>query len=58
MVNVRLVAGGCGRDTYEVTGDVGNYTDEELMNKCDHRNFGGYVRGRSAESAMVVVYTD
>ena len=58
MLNVRLVSKGYGRDTYEVTGEVDRYTDEQLMNRCDCNNFGGYVRGRGTEGAMVVVYTD
>lgn len=57
-ITIKLTSKGYGRDTYEVTGNVDRYTDEQLMDRCDKGNFGGYVRGRSAERATVVVYTD
>ncbi len=50
---------GYGSDIYEVTGEIQNYTDEQLINRCDCGNFGGWVeRYNSNKVAIVTVYND
>lgn len=42
---------------YEVEGDLGNLTNEQLINKCDPNNWGGKVL-RTTTGAIVEVYID
>ena len=44
--------------SFKITGDFQSLTDEELIDRCDPNNFGGYVRSRSATMALVDVYID
>ena len=58
-ININLYKKALGRDVYEVIGAVDRYTDEQLMDKCDLNNFGGWVERYDERGlAMVVVYTD
>lgn len=44
--------------SFKVTGDFHNLTDDELIDCCEPNNFGGYVRSRGTDIAIVDVYID
>lgn len=58
-INIKRTSKGYGSDIYEVTGDIQNYTDAQLINRCDCGNFGGWVERRDSHGvAVVTVYID
>lgn len=58
MLDIKCIKMGRGKDTYEVKGDIADYTYDEIADKCDYNNLGYYVCYATPEKVVIEVYTD
>ena len=47
-----------GREVFLVKGEIDDYTDEQIANKCLYNNFGYNVAYYGKNEMLIEVYTD